>query len=222
MKFPFLSLSLSFVTLLSLIATTIHGFVVPLSTSTSTSSSARQRQRLQQPRVGFSTTNNASPVSSTDDVDVTSILSNLKQLLEHLQDGSDGGAKLLAASSPSWQAAIHAAVGAPDTADDGLVAHALQEAMARPHNQFAILMGNHDDNADFEAVFPSDPVVDAENKTVWVECQLRELPKDELLVTMGISLVEVNGEYKIDELQWQDFRDAFYPGLSGREWLRAF
>lgn len=161
--------------------------------------------------------------SVADDVDVTTILANLKQLLEHLQDGPDGGAKLLAASSPSWQNAIHKAVGAPDDAPDGLVAKALHDAMSRPNNQFAILMGNHDDNQDFEAVFPSDPVVDAEAGTVWVECQLRELqPQDELLVTMGISLVKVDNDWKIDELQWQDFRDAFYPGLSGREWLRAF
>lgn len=207
--------SLSFL-LISL--TTIHGFAVPLfrhDALTPSTHSQAQRQRQRQ-HLYSSTTPTA------DDVDVTSILSNLKQLLEHLQDGPDGGAKLLAASSPSWQAAIHTAVGAPETAEDGLVARALQEAMARPNNQFAILMGNQDNNAEFEAVFPSDPVVDPENKSVWVECQLRELPKDELLVTMGVTLVQVNGEYKIDELKWQDFRDAFYPGLSGREWLRAF
>ena len=69
--------------------------------------------------------------------------------------------------------------------------------------------------------FPSDPVVD-DAHTVWVECQLRSLAKDELWVTMGIRLVRNDNEWKIDDLQWQDFRDEFYPGLSGREWLRAF
>jgi len=154
---------------------------------------------------------------SADDVDTDAILTNLKALLEHL-DGPDGGKKLYAASSPSWQAAIQAAVGAPETADVSLVTDALQQAMARPKNQFAILMGAAEP---FEAVFPSDPVVN-DATSVWVECQLREANGPELLVDMGISLKLCDGGWKIDELQWQDFRDAYYPGLSGREWLRAF
>ena len=160
-------------------------------------------------------------MSTTDEVDVAGVLDSLKQLLEHL-DGPDGGRKLYQASSPSWQAAIQAAVGAPGTANANLVADALQQAMARPHNQFAILMGNHDDNQDFEAIFPTDPVVN-DDSAIWVECQLRETGTNELLVDMGLNLIQTeNGEWKIDDLQWQDFRDAFYPGLSGREWLRAF
>mmetsp|Transcript_19134 Transcript_19134/g.38698 ORF Transcript_19134/g.38698 Transcript_19134/m.38698 type:complete len:202 (+) Transcript_19134:107-712(+) len=154
---------------------------------------------------------------SADDVDTDAILTNLKALLEHL-DGPDGGKKLYAASSPSWQAAIQAAVGAPETADVSLVTDALQQAMARPKNQFAILMGAAEP---FEAVFPSDPVVN-DATSVWVECQLREANGPELLVDMAISLKLCDGGWKIDELQWQDFRDAYYPGLSGREWLRAF
>jgi len=137
--------------------------------------------------------------------------------LEHL-DGPDGGKKLYGASSPSWRAAIQAAVGASGTADEALVTDALQQAMARPTNQFAILVGAAEP---FEAVFPSDPVVN-DATTVWVECQLREVDGPELLVDMGITLKLCDGGWKIDELQWQDFRDAYYPGLSGREWLRAF
>ena len=169
------------------------------------------------------TTAAATTGTSSDAIPVDTILSDLKELLEHLRDAA-GGRKLLQASSPAWRHAICQAVGAPDTANEALVADALQQAMARPHNQFAILMGS-DDEEDFTAVFPSDPVVDEDARTVWVECQLRETQSDELLVTMGVSLLQDNaddGKWKIDDLQWQDFRDAYYPGLSGREWLRAF
>lgn len=178
-----------------------------------------------------------------DDVDTDAVLASLKTLLEHLGDGTEGGRRLYAASSPSWRRAIQTAVGAPpDTAmDAALIGDALQQAMARPHSQFAILMGTDEDDVDFEAVFPTDPVVNDAN-SVWVECQLREKNGPELLVDMGISLIRDpttgttdgddggggggggagGSEWKIDELQWQDFRDAYYPGLSGREWLRAF
>lgn len=141
---------------------------------------------------------------------------NLKDLLEGL-DGPDGGQKLLEASSKAWKDAIYAAVGAPDTANQQMVAKALQDAMSQSDNQFAILMGNAET---FEANFPSDPVID--EKTAWVECRLRKVPEDELLVTMGINLELEDNQWRIRSLDWQDFRDAFYPGLSGREWLRAF
>ena len=89
--------------------------------------------------------------------------------------------------------------------------------MSKSDNQFAILTGNAEK---FEANFPSDPVID--ENTAWVECRLRQVPEDELLVTMGINLELEDNEWRIRSLDWQDFRDAFYPGLSGREWLRAF
>lgn len=155
------------------------------------------------------------------------LIHELKVLLEHL-DGPDAGVKLWEASSLPWQAAIREAVGAKPTTDAAKVARALHEAMARPNNQFAILMrrdcGPPTSQASrFEATFPSD-VVCLDDSTCWVECRLRDVDTDKLLVTMGISLLreEEGGPYKIHDLQWQDFRDEFYPGLSGREWLRAF
>ena len=145
------------------------------------------------------------------------VKADLKALLEGL-DGPDGGPKLLQASSPKWRKAILEALGAPITADESNVAKALQHAMSRENNQFAILMGKEEK---FVAQFPSDFVMD--DKTCWAEVQLRDRDSDELLVTMGVSLNrDEDGSWKISALDWQDFRDAYYPGLSGREWLRAF
>ena len=136
----------------------------------------------------------------------------VKDLMEHLD-----GKRLLESSSDSWRKAIFEAVGAPATADEAVVAKALGDAMARPDNQFALLMTDS-----FVATFPSDPV-DYEDGTCWVECQLRDKQSDQLLVDMGVQLVAgANGQWLISSLDWQDFRDEFYPGLSGREWLRAF
>ena len=89
--------------------------------------------------------------------------------------------------------------------------------MRNPDNQFAILMGEADD---FDAEFPSEPV-EYDDSTSWCEVRLRSPTDNELLVTMGVSMVLEDG-WKISALDWQDFRDKFYPGMSGREWLRAF
>jgi hypothetical protein len=128
---------------------------------------------------------------------------------------------LLEASSPSWRTAIFAAVGAPAEAAPSGVAQALQDAMSKRDNQFAILLGHAEP---FVATFPSDVVDYKDDGTAWVECRLRHAETDDLLVTMGISVVQSteNDGWKISSLDWQDFREQFYPGLSGREWLRSF
>ena len=127
-------------------------------------------------------------------------------------------AKLVSSSGEKWTQAIFAAVGAPETANEELVSNAMTFAMSKPDNQFAILLGKAEK---FTINFPSE-AVDGGDGTVWLECRLRDASDDELLVTMGITIQEVNGDYKMSWLDWQDFRDKFYPGLSGREWLRAF
>lgn len=143
---------------------------------------------------------------------------SLKSILEGLQSSGDG-TRLIEGSSEKWKAAIYDAVGAPATADAATVARALTEAMKKPDNQFAILLGGAED---FDAEFPSDPV-EYDDGSSWTEVRLRSKDGDELLVTMGVSMIqEDGGSWKISSLDWQDFRDKFYPGLSGREWLRAF
>lgn len=172
--------------------------------------------------------NGLQPSMSTTDTDESTLVGSLKTLLESLADGPNAGQRLVDASSSSWRNAIFKTLGAPTSADPTLVATALETAMARPDNQFAILMGQAEP---FEANFPSDPTIDMEDGTAWVECRLRHRETDKLLVTMGVNLVleevsEVSSggssRWLISGLDWQDFREAFYPGQSGREWLRAF
>ena len=127
----------------------------------------------------------------------------VKDLMEHLN-----GSRLLESSSDSWRQAIYEAVGAPAGADE--------TAMSKKDNQFALLMTDT-----FTATFPTEPV-DYDDGTCWVECQLRDKKSDELLVDMGVQLQKMDDKYLISKLDWQDFRDEFYPGLSGREWLLAF
>lgn len=163
----------------------------------------------------------SAPASSATDF-VKDLLQGLAQ-----NDGNTGGKKLLENSSHSWRTAIYDAVGAPPTADEKIVAKALTDAMSCPKNQFAILLGKAEET-DFSLEFPSDPVEYAaegdDPETSFVEVRLRNNSDDELLVTMGIQLQRRNedGHWLVSKLDWQDFRDQFYPGLSGREWLRAF
>ena len=74
----------------------------------------------------------------------------------------------------------------------------------------------------FTIAFPSDIVDYRDDGTVWLECQLRHVDTNKLFVIMGMNLISDEDSWKILSLDWQDFREPFYPGLSGREWLRAF
>jgi hypothetical protein len=131
----------------------------------------------------------------------------------------NGAKELLENSAQGWRAAIFDAVGAPSTADETIVAKALADAMGKPNNQFAILLGKGEK---YKTDFPSEPT-EYDDGNSFVEIRLYEDNKDsKLLVTMGLQLENKNGAWLVAKLDWQDFRDEFYPGLSGREWLRAF
>jgi len=191
--------------------------------SCSTPPSVVAQQQRHQFFMSDTAVNGAAASTTTSSQSATDFV---KDLLEGL-DSAEGGKKLLESSTDSWRSAIYEAVGAPATADPAIVAKALQDAMSRPDNQFAILMGKAEK---FDMVFPSDPVEYEDDGTSWVEVRLRTAghrtpdDEDELLVTMGVSLQksENSGNWLLSKLDWQDFRDEFYPGLSGREWLRAF
>ena len=149
----------------------------------------------------------------------------VRNLLEGMANCENDGAKmLLESSSASWRDAIFEAVGAPSTADPKIVAKALGDAMCKPNNQFAILVGKADPSYEYDLEFPSDPVeYNLDEGRSFVEVRLRNKADSELLVTMGIQLqLSDDGKWLVSKLDWQDFRDEFYPGLSGREWLRAF
>lgn len=123
---------------------------------------------------------------------------------------------LLRASTTAWRKKIHRSVGAPLSARKEVVASALGEAIGRPKNQFGILVG---EGETFTATFPTDPLEYADG-TCWVECQLRGANDDKLLAITGWQLQKENGAWMVDGVDWQDFRDAFRPGIGREEWMR--
>jgi len=127
---------------------------------------------------------------------------------------------LLSRSTENWRHKIYDIVGAPVTADETAVAASLAHKMANPNNQFAILLGQAED---YEADFPSESVSYQEGKC-WIELRLYNKQDGELMVVSGWELEQDagDGSWLIDRIDWQDFRDAFYPGMGGREWARAF
>lgn len=168
---------------------------------------------------GLSSTSQPSS-SSSSTRSSTSAIEFLQSLLDDLVQKSDA-TSLIEKSSHGWRTAIYEAVGAPASADPSLVSKSLTSAMSKPDNQFAILLGKAEE---FVVQFPSDTVDYIQEGHAFVEVQLREPRTDELLVTMGLQLEQraSDGQWLVAKLDWQDFRDQFYPGLSGREWLRAF
>lgn len=122
---------------------------------------------------------------------------------------------LLRAATKAWRIKILQSVGAKDTSDMETVASALGSAIGRPNNQFAILVG---EGEEYSLEF-SDPVNYGDG-TCWVECRLRNSSSQKLLVVTGWDLREQDGAWLVDRIDWQDFRDAFRPGIGREEWLR--
>ena len=144
-------------------------------------------------------------------------------LLEELRQPSTSGRysgilALLETSTDAWRSVLRQSVAAPDTATNEQIAPSLEAALSRPNNQFAILLGVEDQ--DFHITFPTDPLDYGD--TCWVECRLRSAKNDELLVATGWSLERraVDGAWLVSTLDWQDFRDAYRPGIGREEWER--
>jgi hypothetical protein len=129
----------------------------------------------------------------------------------------DSGVRLLLrASTKSWRNQIRRSVGAPLSADEEMVVSALGEAIGRSNNQFAILVG---EGEAYMATFPMEPL-DYADGTCWVECQLRSTTDDKLLVTTGWQLHKEHGAWMVENIDWQDFRERFRPGIGREEWMR--
>ena len=128
---------------------------------------------------------------------------------------------LLRACTAEWRAFLCQSVAATANQDDTSVAAALEAAMSRPHNQFRILLGLEDDG--YKIDFPTE-ALDYGDGTCWLECRLRANDNDgnELLVALGWSLVRdpKTNAWVVDGLDWQDFRDAYRPGIGREEWER--
>jgi hypothetical protein len=142
----------------------------------------------------------------------------LESLLDPDDPLPDSGLRLLLrASTPSWQAQLRQSIGASSKVEEDVAASALGSALSRPGNQFGILVGTEDR---YVANFPTD-ALDFHDGTCWVECQLRSVEGDKLLVIMGWQLEQGrDGAWLIDGLDWQDFRDSYRPGIGREEWMR--
>ena len=127
---------------------------------------------------------------------------------------------LIRSSTEGWLDLIRNSVGAPRYADEDSIVRALRTAIQRPRNHFGILVGA-EDTEKFDITFPSD-VVDFEDGACWLECQLRGRHKNELLVVVGWQLKrrKSDGAWLIDNIDWQDFRDGYRPGIGREEWIR--
>jgi hypothetical protein len=150
--------------------------------------------------------------------------------LQHNDDPfPDSGIRfLLHMSTKSWRQQIRQSVGAP-TRDDSSTASlervvaAVSAAMAQPDNQYALLLQSP---LSYRAVFPSDPLIFPEDdvtdaRSGWVECQLRHPESDQLLVSMGWQLrSDMDQEWRMERIDWQDFREPFRPGVGREEWMR--
>jgi len=148
------------------------------------------------------------------------LVSDFLDGLMHDPDTTHRMKLLLHSSTHNWRSKIYDAIGAPASANEDMVAEALGAAMQKVDNQFAILLGKGEE---FEIVFPSDPVNYNDGKA-WIECRLYSKKDGELLVVSGWELRQspASGSWLFDRIDWQDFRDAFYPGLGREEWCRAF
>jgi hypothetical protein len=130
------------------------------------------------------------------------------ELLNGLWKNSDplpdsGFRSLLRASTPKWRKLLYDSVAAPESANEEVVVAALGEAMGRPDNQFAILVG---ESERYVASFPMDPV-DYYDGTVWLECRLSDISDDTLFAVTGWQLEQnADGAWLVDRIDWQDFR----------------
>lgn len=168
---------------------------------------------------------------------VSSLLSSLMHTDHPLPDS--GYRVLIRCSAPRWREALRKSIGAPPGANEELMVSALSRSMPRPNNQFGILVdsgdgsykegGNSEEEEEegedvygsYRLSFPRD-VLDWEDGTCWLESQLRDPESGELFAILGWNLIkrEEDGAWIVEWLDWQDFRDAFRPGIGREEWSR--
>uniref|UniRef100_A0A7S3LF56 Uncharacterized protein n=1 Tax=Amphora coffeiformis TaxID=265554 RepID=A0A7S3LF56_9STRA len=147
----------------------------------------------------------------------------VKELLRCILENEDplpesGFRVLLRTATDEWRDAIYHSVGAPPNASEDVVASALGEAIGRPDNQYALLVGEAEE---YFPTFPFEPL-DYFDGTAWVECRLRDKKDDSLLVSTGWQLQRNSeGAWMVAGMDWQDFREKFRPGVGRQEWMRV-
>ena len=158
----------------------------------------------------------------------------VEAILRGLWDSDDplpdsGFLLLLRTATPSWRTKILKSIGAPThhkrTINWDLISSALGAAMARPRNQFGILVAAPDDQESKEMPyfldFPFEPL-DYDDGTAWIECRMRDQKTNELLVITGWTLQqrEEDGAWMVDSITWHDLREEYRPGIGQTEWMR--
>jgi hypothetical protein len=174
-------------------------------------------------------------LSNVSDNPIAFVETCLRRLQCNDDPRPDSGIRyLLRMSTKSWRQKILQSVGAPWSSLDShpeVVVAAVSAAMAQPDNQYALLLLSASEEEEgeggaYRAVFPSEPLVfqdddDALGRTAWVECQLRHPVTDALLVAMGWQLrEEEDASWRMERIDWQDFREPFRPGVGREEWMR--
>jgi hypothetical protein len=156
---------------------------------------------------------------------VTEILTALWESDDPLPDS--GFLLLLRTATKQWRKQILKSIGAPTTGevDWQLISSALGAAIARPQNQFGLLVAGDEGEQEempYWLNFPFEPL-DYDDGTAWLECQMRDKQTNELLVTTGWSLKRrEDGPWLVDSITWHDLRDEFRPGVGQREWMRVY
>eukprot|EP00566_Odontella_aurita_P015966 CAMPEP_0113587378 /NCGR_PEP_ID=MMETSP0015_2-20120614/34865_1 /TAXON_ID=2838 /ORGANISM="Odontella" /LENGTH=278 /DNA_ID=CAMNT_0000493011 /DNA_START=89 /DNA_END=923 /DNA_ORIENTATION=+ /assembly_acc=CAM_ASM_000160 len=151
---------------------------------------------------------NRPPNAALDPVEfVSAVLSALIDSDKPLPDS--GFRVLLRSSSQHWRSLVCCSVGAPDDADEDKIAHALSNAIGRPRNHFAILVGA-DDTERYKITFPNE-VLYSNDGNCKVECCLRGYHDNKRLVTMDWLLKRrrADGAWLINYIDWEDFRDGY-------------
>jgi hypothetical protein len=137
---------------------------------------------------------------------VTQVLRGLWTNQEPLPDS--GFRLLLRSSTKYWREQLYKSVGAPSdyNAKEDVVVSALADAMGRPNNQFAILVG---EGEEYNVAFPSEPL-DYGDGVCWLECLGKKDNKLMAITGWTLKRRESDQAWLVDSIDWQDFRGQFW------------
>jgi hypothetical protein len=130
---------------------------------------------------------------------------------------------LLQCSTNKWSNKVLQSIGAPQNANLDMAASALGDAIGRPGNQYAILVGDNNDSEQddptFYVNFPGE-TMDFLDGTAWINVEFRSKSDNSLLVLTGWQLCQrPDGAWLVDHIDWQDYREKFRPGIGREEWM---
>jgi len=154
----------------------------------------------------------------------------LRIILNALRDSDEpypnsGYKTLLRFCTPAWKKLVLQSIGAPTSENDEnmIITTALGDAISRPNNQYGILVNEEEGSSDYDIYFPSD-IVDYDDGRCWLECHILNPIDNSLMIILGWDLERRKEDYAwlVNGLDWQDFRDAYRPGIGREEWTRVY